>query len=61
MNRTIIFAALGALGTALLVALLLSAGSGDKKAPATEILVASKDLAIGTKLDSSTTSWPALR
>jgi pilus assembly protein CpaB len=57
MNRTMIFAALGALGMALVVAMLLSAGSGDKKTPDTEILVASKDLSIGSKLDSNTTNW----
>ncbi len=56
MNRTLIFAVLGALGTALLVALLL-ASSGDKKTPVTEILVADKNLSIGTILDNDGVRW----
>lgn len=59
MNRTILFAGAGALGSALLVAMLLSATMGKKDAdvPATEILVAGSDLPIGTTLTSGNTHW----
>ncbi len=60
MNRTVLFAGIGALGTALLVAMLLSALLGDKKksaVPETEVLVASRDLIIGSELTASNTRW----
>ncbi len=58
MNRTLVFASVGALATALLVAMLLSAAMGGKsKEPVQEILVANKDIAIGTKLETSNAQW----
>ena len=58
MNRTLVFASVGALATALLVAMLLSAAMGKKsKEPVNEILVATKDLPIGTSLNSSNAHW----
>lgn len=61
MNRTILFASAGALATALLMAMLLSAmvGKKDDDAPRTEILVAAKDLPIGAALNGSNTKWQA--
>ncbi len=59
MNRTMIFAAIGAMGTALLVAMLLSSvlHKNNAATPATEILVAAHDLPIGTALSSGNTHW----
>jgi len=59
MNRTLVFASVGALATALLVAMMLSAVMGGKssKEPVKEILVAAKDLPIGTALTTSNTHW----
>ena len=60
MNRTVLFAGIGALGTALLVAMLLNAMMGGKKesaVPDTEVLVANRDLPIGAELSTSNTRW----
>lgn len=58
MNRTLIFASVGALATALLVAMLLSASmSGKSKETVQEILVASEDINIGSKLTTSNAHW----
>jgi pilus assembly protein CpaB len=57
MNRTLIFAGLGALATALLVAMLISASIGGKKSNATEVLVATKDMSIGSAIDANNTRW----
>jgi pilus assembly protein CpaB len=60
MNRTVLFAGIGALGTALLVAMLLNAMMGGKKesaVPDTEVLVAARDLPIGAELTTSNTRW----
>ena len=54
-----LFAGMGAAGTALLVAMLLSAltGKKDQSAPVAEILVAEHDLPIGSVLNASNTHW----
>ncbi len=59
MNRTLVFAAAGAFGTALLMAIIISAsmGGGKEKSPAREILVAAKDLPVGAPLTDSAVRW----
>lgn len=59
MNRTLIFASIGALATALLVAMLLSAlmGGSKTKEPVKEILVANQDISIGSTLNSGNARW----
>jgi pilus assembly protein CpaB len=60
MNRTLLFAGIGALGSALLVAMLLSALMGkkdDKALPSHEVLIANRDLTIGSVLNKGNTRW----
>lgn len=58
MNRTLVFAAAGAFGTALLMAMIISASMGGKeKGPSQEILVATKDLPVGATLKDGTVRW----
>lgn len=58
MNKTLVFAFAGALATALLAAMLLSAAFGNKsKAPVQETLVAARDLPIGTSLNKNNVRW----
>lgn len=60
MNRIFVFAGIGALGSAILVAMLLSALVGKKETSATpshEVLVANRDLTIGSVLNKGNTRW----
>jgi pilus assembly protein CpaB len=58
MNRTLVFAAAGAFATAILMAMIISASMGGKdKTPAQEILIATKDLEIGAKIDTNSAHW----
>lgn len=58
MNRTLVFASVGAVATALLVAMLIGGGSGKKSdTPKKEILVATKDIALGSELTASNARW----
>jgi pilus assembly protein CpaB len=65
MNKSVIYASLGALLTALLVAMLVSSYTSGKNAPNTrsmpQVLVAAADLPAGTVLSASNArfqSWP---
>lgn len=61
MNKNVLIVLAGGFVVAILVAVLVQASLGgkkvDDKGPKTQVLVAAKDLALGTELDASSMKW----
>ena len=61
MNKNVMIVLAGGFVVAILVAVLVQASLGGKKtddsAPKTQVLVAAKDLSLGTELDAASMKW----